>query len=57
MDPKGLVINQQGLKMNEKGQNIEFWTENTSFLAEFSTAEMVGTPPPPLAEKNPLGSF
>ena len=45
MDPKGLVINQQGLKMNKKGQNVEFWTENTCFLAEFSLAELGGTPP------------
>ena len=33
----------------KKGKN-SFWTKKTCFLAEFSIAELGGTPPPPLTE-------
>ena len=32
---------------------MEFWTKKTCFLAEFSLAELGGTPPPPLTENHP----
>ena len=38
--------------MHEKRQKIEFLDLKTCFLAEFSLAELGGTPPP-LMENNP----
>ena len=49
MDQKCHVIDQKGLKMYEKRQKMEFFGSNFFvFLAEFSLAELGGTPLPPL---------
>ena len=50
MGQKGHIIVQKGLKMHEKGQQLEFLDLKTCFLAEFSLAELGGAPPP-LTEK------
>ena len=47
MGQKGPIIVQKGLKMHEKKEKIEFLDlKKTCFLAEFSLAELGGTPPP-----------
>ena len=46
MGQKGHIIVQKGLKMHEKGQKMEFLDQKNCFLAEFSLAELGGTPPP-----------
>ena len=54
MDHKGHLIDQKGLRMYEKRQKKwNFWTQYTCFLAEFSLAELGGTPLPPLTENHP----
>ena len=54
MDQKGHLIDQKGLKMYEKRpKKWSFWTQNTFLLAEFSLAELGGTPLPPLTENHP----
>ena len=55
MDQKGHKVDQKGLTVYEKRQNIEFLDLKYLFLAEFSLAEL-RVPPPPL-RKNPLSSF
>ena len=47
MGQKGHIIDQKGLKMHEKKQKIEFLDLKYLFLAEFSLAELGGTPFPP----------
>ena len=49
MDQKGHIIDQKGLKMYEKDKKWSF----ACFLAEFSLAELGGTPLPPLTENHP----
>ena len=46
MDQKGHIIDQEGLKMFEKMQEIEFSVLKNLFLVEFSLVELGGTPPP-----------
>ena len=46
MGHKGLLIVQKGLNMHEKRQKIEFLDLKNLLLAEFSLAELGGTPPP-----------
>ena len=46
MDPKDHIIDQKGLNMYENKQKMEFSDWKTCFLAEFSLAELGGTPPP-----------
>ena len=53
MGQKGHIMVQKGLKMYKKGQKIEFlYLQYTSYLAEFSLAELGGTTLPPLTKKN-----
>ena len=47
MDQKGHIIDQKGLKMYEKRQKIEFFDLTNLLLAEFSLADLGGTPLPP----------
>ena len=54
MGQKGHLMDQKGLKMLEKRQKMEFSDQKkTCFLAEFSLAELGGTPLPPLMENHP----
>ena len=46
MGQKDHIMVQQGLKVHEKRQKMEFWTKKTCFSAEFSLAELGGTPAP-----------
>ena len=39
--------------MYESRQNLVFGLKKNCFLAEFSLAELGGTPPPPLTENHP----
>ena len=50
MDQKDYIMVQKGLNMHEKRQKVEFLDQKTCFLAEFSLAELGGTPTPPLTE-------
>ena len=36
-----------------KGKKWSFWAQNACFLAEFSLADLGGTPLPPLTENHP----
>ena len=45
MGQKGHIMDQKGLKMHEKRQKIEFLDLKSLLLAEFSLAELGGTPP------------
>ena len=46
MGQKGHIIDQKGLKIHEKRQKIEFSNLKYLLLAEFSLAELGGTPLP-----------
>ena len=52
MDQKRHMMDQKGLKMYEKRQKIDFLDLKYLFLAEFSLAELGGTPSPPLNGKS-----
>ena len=48
MGQKGHIMVQKGLKMHKKkAKNRVFGPKKTCFLAEFSLADLGGTPPPP----------
>ena len=54
MDQNGHIIDQIGLKMYEKkAKNGVFGPKIQCSLAEFSLAELGGTPLPPLTENHP----
>ena len=46
MGLKGHIMVQKGLKMHKKRQKRVFGPKKPAFLAEFSLAELGGTPPP-----------
>ena len=46
MGQKGHIMVQKGLKMHKKSKNRVFGPKKNCFLAEFSLAELGGTPPP-----------
>ena len=52
MDHKGHIIDQKELKMYEKRKKMEFSDLKYLFLAEFSLADLGGTPLPPLTENH-----
>ena len=53
MGQKGNIMDQKGLKMHEIREKIEFSNLKYLLLAEFSLAELGGTPLPPLTDNHP----